>query len=121
MNKEFQAVYRLRSGEGYGEPQTFNMIAHREADVRTALDSSDCKVISVVEVRPIVDWEKPVWSLDEFAAVLSIKGTTLSKNKGDSLIPWSMLVNGVPRRVAMRYIEETLNDAGKRIVRELAA
>lgn len=120
MNKEFQAVYRQRIGDGnYSEPRTFKMIAAKENDVHAALNSSDCKVVSVVEIRAIVDWEKPVWDLEEFAAALSIKGATLSKNKGNGLIPWSSVVNGVPRLVALKWIDDTLNEAGKLIVKEM--
>lgn len=121
MTREFHVVYRLRSGlnGGFGDMKAFNTIAPSEDVVRTALQSADCVILSVVEVRPVVDWEKPVWDLDEFAAAMSIKGGTLSGKKGDGKIPWSSQINGVPRAVAMKWIEETLNDAGKQIAAKL--
>jgi hypothetical protein len=121
MNREFQAVYRLRSGAdgAFGEPRAFNMIAVGADQVRAALNSSDCHVVSVTELRAVVDWDKPVWDLDEFAAAMSIKGTTLSSKKGDGKIPWSSAIGGVPRDVAMRWIEDSLNEDGKRVVAEI--
>jgi hypothetical protein len=67
----------------------------------------------------VVDWDKPTWDRDEFAAAMSIKGGTLSSKKGDGKIPWSSTVGGVPRRVAMRWIENSLNEAGRKILEEL--
>ena len=120
MNREFQAVYRMRGANGsFGEPRAFNMIAGGADQVRTALNSSDCQVVSVTELRAVVDWGKPVWDLDEFAAAMSIKGTTLSSKKGDGKIPWSAAVGGVPRHVAMRWIEDTLNAAGKAVLHRM--
>lgn len=121
MTREFQVVYRLREalGADFGDMRALKVESTSENAVRSALASSDCVILSVVEVRPIVDWEKPVWDLDEFAAAMSIKGGTLSGKKGDGKIPWSSAVNGVPRRVALKWIEDTLNEAGKRIVEAL--
>ena len=120
MNREYQLIYRLReNGTSYGPLQKLCLVAESEQDVRDAVGSSDLLALDVTEIRPVVDWEKPVWDLEEFAAAMSIKGGTLSKNKGDGLIPWSSVVNGCPRRVALKWIESTLNEAGKSIVRKL--
>lgn len=116
MNREYQAIYRI----GSGAVQSLNIIAPDEQSVQSALEGAkDILVLGVTEIRAVVDWDKPVWDLEEFAAAMSIRGGTLSGKKANGTIPWSSVVNGVSRRVAMKYIEDTLNPIGKSIAQEL--
>lgn len=130
MNREFQVVYQKRSptvicegadirlGVGTGDLKTLNLIAHDEEEVRLTLETK-FEVVKVTELRAVVDWDKPVWDLDEAAAALGMKGKSLSDRKGDGTIPWSDKFRGVPRRVFLKAIEDSLNAIGKKVVREL--
>jgi hypothetical protein len=117
MNHEFQVLFR--SGYDVLAPlQALVLVAETSEEIESSL-KPDYKVVSIVKIRPLVDFKKPVWDLDEFAAVMNIKGQTLSGKKGDGKIPWSTAINGVPSRVAMAWIDKTLNEAGKRILSDL--
>jgi len=125
MKREFQALCRATTRNNgispVGEPFTVRHICDGGDQFAAMLKAGGLFVMpeSIVEIRAVVDWDKPVWDLDEFAAAMSIKGGTLSAKKGDGKIPWSSAVNGVPRRVAMKWIEDNLNQAGKAIVQQL--
>jgi hypothetical protein len=86
-----------------------------------ALPEGEFEILAVTELRAVVDWSKPVWDRTEFAAAIGKAAGTLTNMKGDGLIPWNAKINGVPRDVAMRWIEEHLNEPGKKIVEQLKA
>ena len=112
MNHEFQARYLTAAGP----IETVNIIAEHAQDVRGELLAAGFVVLGVTEVRAVVDWSKPVWDRDEFAAAMSIKAGTLSSKKGDGTIPWNAAIGGVPRTVALAWFEKQLNDAGKKLL-----
>jgi hypothetical protein len=114
MMREFQVAYQASPESS--PVQTVNLIAESENKVQCKMVEAGFRVISVTQIRAVVDWDKPVWDLDEFAAAMGIKGSYLSAKKGDGTIPWSSKVNGVPSRLAMKWIEGTLNEAGKKLV-----
>lgn len=121
MIREFQAILRRRTiYPNFGDPFTLNVQMRDEKAVKDALSSDDLVVLSVTEVGAVVDWSKPVWNLDEFAAALGIQPGTLSAKKSDGFIPWSAKYNGVPRDVAMKAIKDSLNQSGRLIAQELA-
>lgn len=123
VTREFQVIYRVMEAPNStvpaSLPQAINLIAEDAEEAKALLVNAHYEVLGVTEIRAVVDWDKPVWNLDEFAAAMGIRGGTLSAKKGDGTIPWSSKVNGVPHRVAMKWIEDSLNPAGKKVLEEL--
>ena len=115
MNREFHVIYRQPAGAA----QTVNVISESDLEVKSMFEREGFHIMGITQIRAVVDWEKPVWDLDEFAAAMSIKGGTLSGKKGNGKIPWSSEVGGVPRRVALKWIEGTLNPAGKKVLEDI--
>ena len=116
MNREFQARYRATDAP----IQVVNIIAESADDVRGELLAAGFTVIGVTQVRAVVDWNKPVWDLDEFAAAMNIKGGTLSGKKGAGTIPWNATIGGVPRTAALAWFEKQLNESGKKLLTQAA-
>jgi hypothetical protein len=112
VNREFQARYRATAGP----IETVNIIAESAEDVRGELLAAGYLVLGVTLVRAVVDWQKPVWDLDEFAAAMNIKGGTLSGKKGAGTIPWNATIGGVPRTAALKWFEKNLNEAGEKLL-----
>jgi hypothetical protein len=119
VNREFQVVYRADEGGKLGKIETVVLVGKNEDAIRDMLKSGLIQVLGVTLLRPVVDWDKPVWDRDEFAAAMNIKGGTLAQKMGDGKFPWNDTVSGVPSRVAMKWMEKGLNGPGMQILKEL--
>ena len=134
MNHEYQALCRETQqalpdevgmagaifvhATGFGVPFTVTRIARDKEQFEAELQAAQLEVLGITEVRAVVDWDKPLWSLDEFGAAMNIRGGTLCGNKASGKIPWSTLAKGCPRHVALKWIEDSLNEAGKAILKK---
>lgn len=132
MNREYQVIYRqteeaVSLGQSnterlpVGPVLTVNVIA-AGADIPMAqFTAKGFDVIAVNELRPVVDWNKPNFDLDEAGAYCGSKGVTFSKNKGDGKTPWVNYGRGlVPRAWLDKFLLQHANEAGREIARQLA-
>lgn len=116
MNREFQILYQSRTPGS--DPRTINVVARNEDTARGWLNTGEFRVLGITELRAVVDWDKPVWSLDEYAEALNLSGNYLTKRKAAGDLPWNDAIKGVPSAVAKRFIAAGLNEAGKKFVEE---
>ncbi len=127
MNREFQVVYQqmgkdplIYGGIPCGPLLTVSFIAETADQAKTIVTGAGLHFISAVEVRPIVDWEKPLFTRDEVAAYLNVDPNTVSANKGDGKMPFCAIgKGGFPRRIVEKWVEESLNPPGKELLRKL--
>ena len=123
MTREYQVIYRHRQPAGFSAPQTMNfefdgLLAAAETHIRACLTAPEFAVLSVTELRPVVDWQKPYFNLDEAAAVCGVRGGTFSKRKGDGLLPWFDFGNGcVKREVLFAHIDQTANEPARKLLK----
>lgn len=122
MKREFQVLYRQRLPDRseFGPPTVLDgVIARRAEDIKAVLENSGLLVLSVEEVRAVVDWSKPNFDRDEAAAFLCWKPGSLSNNLGGGEIPMSNAGSIIfPRVLLERHVAEKLNPAGKRLLDE---
>lgn len=127
MLRSFEAVYRetghpdgISDGTPvpFGAPQRFVMTAEDEIAVRELLEGQGFAVVKVTELGPVVQFDRPVYNLDEVAALLGILPSSVSNKLGAGEIPWNAKIRGVEREVLMAYIRKNYNPAGKAILKD---
>jgi hypothetical protein len=116
MNREYQVIYQQRTGDTVSEPKIIRVVAPTEDAAENSVRGDGVSVLSVTELRAVVDWDKPVWGLEEYAAALNLSGNYLCKKKASGEIPWNETLRGVPSKIAKRFIESGMNDAGKKFL-----
>lgn len=125
MNREFQAVYRHTEptsvgSRAIGDALSVNVVAESADRAHMALTDAGLAVISIAEIRALVDWSKPVLTRDEFGALLNLKPGTVSSLKTIGKIPWSSFGNGgCPTALAKAFVERHLNSLGKKLLAEI--
>lgn len=114
MNREYQVC--LARGEG--APFTLNRVAANAEAVAAEFEAAGFTVIGrPVELRVMVDWEKPTFDRDEAAAYLTVAGRTLANTHGRGDIPFSEVGGRVVyvRALLEKLIADGLNPLGKKL------
>jgi hypothetical protein len=127
MKREFQVIFReMEDAAGdharrpIGPVLTVNVIADGEDLPRSQFTAKGYEVIAVNEVRPVVDWSKPNFDLDEAGAYCNMKGVSFSKFKGDGQTPWVTIGRGlVPRDVLEKWVKQHGNETAREIADKL--
>lgn len=118
MNREYQVIYR--GGQPAGPVLTVNVIAAGQDVPLAQFKAAGFDVIAVNEIRPVIDWSKPNFDLDEAGAYCGMRGVTFSKNKGDGRTPWIGYGRGlIPRAWLDKFLLNHANEAGREIARQL--
>lgn len=123
MKHEFQVLYQFTENTGLinerptGPVQTVTVIAGSDDLVRAQFTQAGFAVVAVNEIRPVVDWSKPTFDLDEAGAYCGIKGVTFCRNKGDGKTPWINLGRGfITRELLEAWILAHANEPAKKIL-----
>lgn len=76
LKYEFQVLYKM----GVDVPlQTIFVAALTDAAARAAVESAQCIVVEVTEVRALLDWQQQVFTQEEAAAYLRCSIRTLQR------------------------------------------
>lgn len=71
MMREYQIVYRLQDGvRASGPLMGITVKAKSEAAAIAAVKQPDVEIVSVTEIRPLLDWSQEIFDLEEAGEVL---------------------------------------------------
>jgi hypothetical protein len=106
MNREFQVLYQ---SSGESNLQTIPVVAETENEARCLIENPKREVISIKEIRPLLDWNQKTFSKEEAAVYLRCTSSQIDKLMAEGKLPKSK--NGRPlftRTMLDRVIEQRM-------------